>query len=123
MKTIDQVSAEKLRGGFYTPDPLVEVCLDRIEDLMDGGNWRVLEPSAGDGAFLRGLGQSKLRVAAGSVTAIEVDVGEADKARAALDANSFDGEVLVRSAIEWAATSQREYDVTLGNPPWDASRY
>ena len=30
MKQRDEVTDEKLRGGFYSPDPLVDLCLDRI---------------------------------------------------------------------------------------------
>ena len=36
MRTRDEVTAEKLRGGFYSPDPLVDLCLDRIASLTRG---------------------------------------------------------------------------------------
>ncbi len=57
MKAIDVMSAEKLRGGFYSPPTLVRACLDRIAALRSGDAkpLRVFEPSAGDGAFIRGL--------------------------------------------------------------------
>ena len=118
MKTIDQVSADKLRGGFYTPEPLVRACLDRIDDLGDRTPLRILEPSAGAGAFLRGLGQGPLAAQAAHVTAIEPNVDEAAKARASLAEQPFDGRVVVGSAIAWAAAASDEFDAAVGNPPF-----
>ena len=61
MKTSREVTPDKLRGGFYSPDSLVRVCLDRAQALLTGdGPVRVLEPSAGDGAFLAGLAKHPL---------------------------------------------------------------
>lgn len=49
MKTREAVSQEKLRGGFYSPDVLVDLCLDRSSELLHGvDDLRVLEPAAGD---------------------------------------------------------------------------
>jgi adenine-specific DNA-methyltransferase len=118
VKTARQVSAEKLRGGFYTPDRLVDVCYARIADHIDGPGLRLLEPSAGDGAFVRGLGRSPVRSAVGAVTAIEPMEIEAEKARQALADGSAVGEVLPTSAIAWAAGTEAQYDVAVGNPPF-----
>ena len=72
----------KARGAFYTP-PAVAAFLARwaVRTSED----RVLEPSAGDGAFLRALrdrfhdlGQDDI---AGRILAIERETAEADKAR------------------------------------------
>jgi adenine-specific DNA-methyltransferase len=119
MRTAGQVSAEKLRGGFYTPDPLVDLCLARVAALVGGGGGlRLLEPSAGDGAFLRGLRRSSLRGAVGSVLAIEPLEIEAEKARRALADGPAPGEVLTGSVIAWAAATEAECDVAVGNPPF-----
>ena len=60
MRVASDVSEEKLRGGFYTPDALVQRCWNRIDALTNGRRGlRVLEPSVGDGAFLRGLRDRK----------------------------------------------------------------
>src|ERR1700745_2374320 len=46
MKTVDQISSDKLRGGFYSPAQLVRTCLDRIEALSDiRTSLRIIEPS------------------------------------------------------------------------------
>lgn len=119
MRTRAEVTAEKLRGGFYTPDRLVDLCLERIAGLTrDRTTLRVLEPSVGDGAFIRGLERSSLAATVGRVTAIELSAGEAAKADAALSASPFGGDVRIGSAIEWAVATQEQFDVAVGNPPY-----
>lgn len=113
MRTISEVTADKLRGGFYTPAPLVDFVLRRLAPggLADGA--RLLEPSAGDGAFLRGLsrlGQSP------SVTAVELVPEEATKARAELRRSGLTGTVVTGSALSW--TGRGEYDAAIGNLPF-----
>ena len=49
MLTKDAVSDEKLRGGFYSPDLLVDLSLGRIDALAQGrSDLRLFEPSIGD---------------------------------------------------------------------------
>jgi len=55
VKTRAEVTPEKLRGGFYTPPPLVSACLERVRERLPEGELRLLEPSAGDGAFVLSL--------------------------------------------------------------------
>src|SRR5437868_2215076 len=74
LKFIGEVDAQKLRGGFYTPDPVVDDCLRRVTTLLNGTrNVTLLEPAAGDGAFVRGLARlptaSRLRKA--KITCVE----------------------------------------------------
>ena len=75
MRLMTDVDPTKLRGGFYTPESVVRFCMDRIRSGADGG-LRVLEPSSGDGAFIRGLGSSSF-AAHIDVTAVELIPGEA----------------------------------------------
>jgi len=119
MKTRDEVAAEKLRGGFYTPDDLVDLCLTRIVTLTKGRrSLRVLEPSAGNGAFIRGLARSHLRAHVKDITALELIQAEAAKCRRVLAGLDLPGSVETGSAIHWAATTDAEFDVACGNPPF-----
>jgi adenine-specific DNA-methyltransferase len=120
VKTIDVISAEKLRGGFYSPPTLVHACLDRISALSSGNSapLRVFEPSAGDGAFLRGLAGHALSGRVKEVTAVELNPTEAAKCRLALAAAAFAGTVLTGSVLNGARPAPGEYDVAVGNPPF-----
>lgn len=119
MKTRDDVTAEKLRGGFYTPDTLVDFCLSRVATLTRGRNsLRLLEPSVGDGAFLRGLKRSALADRTIWIEGVELFETEASKSRAELETARLAGHVHAMSAIEWAATTDEAFDVAVGNPPF-----
>ena len=53
MRLIKNATKEKLRGGFYTPEPIASFILKWAmegEDSLD-----ILEPSCGDGIFLEQL--------------------------------------------------------------------
>lgn len=119
MKTAGQLTAGKLRGGFYSPPGLVRVCLDRIAALIPGQEaLRLLEPSAGDGAFIRGLAGHPLAARTGHLTAVEVDAAEAAKCRSALAQAPFTGEVIGASVLNGARALLGRYHAAAGNPPF-----
>lgn len=118
MKTSDEVSADKLRGGFYSPDALVDVCLDRVLELLNGrGDATLLEPSAGDGGFLRGLARHQVGRQVREVTAVELLAGEAQKAESVLRASGLAGSVAAASVLDPAVLAVR-HDIAVGNPPF-----
>ena len=121
MKFIDQVSADKLRGGFYTPAALVHACYQRIAELLpSGSDLRILEPSAGDGAFIRHRSASKIakRLADAHITCIELNQREAAKCREAIESAGIIGRVINTNFFNWARAANDEFDAVLGNPPF-----
>lgn len=120
MRTRDEVSAAKLRGGFYSPEPLVDLCLERIAILSKRRRTlRVLEPSAGDGAFIRGLRRnSHVLAKTAFVRAVEILPTEAAKCSNELTVGDLPGDVVRSSAIAWAAVSEEQFDIAVGNPPF-----
>ena len=108
-------SAQKIRGGYYTPRALADyLCQWAIRSPSD----RVLEPSCGDGSFLTSA--SSMLGGGGSLTAIEVVPQEIEKAK-----RSING---VSAAVDWrcgsffdlaaALLEGERFDVALGNPPF-----
>jgi adenine-specific DNA-methyltransferase len=119
VKTADQVSGDKLRGGFYTPVELVRVCLDRLDALTSGREGlSVLEPSAGDGAFIRGLARHRVSSRVAEVMAIERVAAEAAKCFAGASPVPFDLNVVTGSALDHEHWEQPRYDAAIGNPPF-----
>jgi hypothetical protein len=118
MKTSTEVSSDKLRGGFYTPSSLVDICLDRAFELVGGRqHLTVLEPSAGDGGFIRGLARHALRGQVDSVLAVELIPEEAGKATSSLAESPFSGRVATGSILDPLILAT-EADVAVGNPPF-----
>ena len=78
MQLIKEASDEKLRGGFYTPEPIASFILK----WAFNGNKEldILEPSCGDGVFLKEIQKENYEY--NSVTAIEFDEVEAEKSEA-----------------------------------------
>ena len=119
MRTAERVSADKLRGGFYSPASLVRACLDRVSALAGGQDGlRVLEPSAGDGAFVRGLAGHEMARRVAGLTAVEINAAEAASCQAVLDAAPFGGAVIPGSVLGTARPRPGRYDIAVGNPPF-----
>lgn len=119
MRSRDEVTEEKLRGGFYSPDVLVDLCLERAaQALGDRSDVRVLEPSAGDGAFLRGLARSPLCKRVKHVEAVELVDSEAAKTQVTFTETGLPGRVVHENVMCWAESEPGGFDLALANPPF-----
>lgn len=120
MKLRHETSARKLRGGYYTPDPLVDWCLDRVAAVASSSPRRWLEPAAGDGAFIRGLARRQPggRIGAGELDAIELDPAEAAVCEGVLRQSGISGRVVNDTFFAWASSQQPCFDAVVGNPPY-----
>ena len=59
MKLISEATSEKLRGGFYTPEPIAEFVLRW--GINGSSDFDILEPSCGDGVFLEQLQKNSFK--------------------------------------------------------------
>jgi adenine-specific DNA methylase len=121
MKLIESISSNKLRGGYYTSDSLVDWTLQRVLSLANGEHldaW--LEPSAGDGAFIRGLNRlaANSQVSNCQIKAIELIPAEAAKCSLALSQSMLSGSIVNGSFFDWALKSDEQFDALVGNPPY-----
>jgi adenine-specific DNA-methyltransferase len=121
MKFIKDVSADKLRGGFYTPERLVLECYRRLGKIAGHRNsLHILEPSSGDGAFIRGakIAISRGCLKAPTFTCVELIEEEACKCSNALEDNNLEGSVVNGSFFSWAKGRLPVFDALVGNPPF-----
>lgn len=116
-------SATKLRGGYYTDQGLATYLLRWALEIRPQ---RLLEPSVGDGAFLRALSRIP-HESLERVMAFEVVPEEAAKARAtagaALDTTV---DVQARDFLGWFLTQAMrgpQFDAAVGNPPFIRYQY
>lgn len=114
------ISAQKLRGGYYTPIKLAEYLSSwAIKD----NDCRILEPSSGDGNFV----VASIKVAKEynrkiSVVAVELEKEEILKAQKRVE------RIVNNEEITWVCedffiaydtlTNNEKFDVVLGNPPF-----
>ncbi len=111
MKLITEASAEKLRGGFYTPEPIAEFVLRW--GINGSKDFDILEPSCGDGVFLEQLAKNKFKY--NSITAIEFDEIEAAKA----DKISLKNKQVINADFHtYCNNTHKRFDLVVGNPPY-----
>lgn len=119
------LEAAKLRGGYYTSAEVAAwLCSWAIQSKTD----RVLEPSCGDGAFLRAavhryieLGARKSSIS-NRLVAVEVNEVEAELARTSLsEIVGENGGTIVETSdfFAWMSTNNHHaFDAVVGNPPF-----
>lgn len=116
---------DKLRGGYYTSQEVASwLCAWAIRSAND----RVLEPSCGNGSFLRAavaryeqLGARSTAIAS-RMTGIEIIAAEADRAREALrERLGARGDKVVETCdffSWWQVNAEPTFDAVIGNPPF-----
>ena len=116
MQLIKKASKEKLRGGFYTPEPIASFILK----WAFNGNTEldILEPSCGDGVFLEEIQKGNYRY--NSVTAIEFDEIEAIKSKEI----GLDKSKIINSDFhDFCINTKQKFDLVIGNPPYIRYQY
>ncbi|WP_394581224.1 Eco57I restriction-modification methylase domain-containing protein [Cytobacillus firmus] len=122
MKLLSDISAQKLRGGYYTPKELCDFVIEWA--FLDGSKANILEPSCGDGAFLESLSKSRFNDQFNNCFAIELIDEEAGKAREKVNNNP---KIQVVNSdffheFQWKLRNQK-FDLIIGNPPYIRYQY
>ncbi|WP_329763264.1 N-6 DNA methylase [Stenotrophomonas geniculata] len=124
MNFIENETAQKLRGGYYTPDDLAAFLCEWVLEIEPK---RVLEPSCGDGVFLGAL-RKVGAVEDLDITAIELDEVEAAKAKRRVEEIGLKaGKVHSTDFLSWAldntGKAEGTFDAVIGNPPFVRYQY
>ncbi len=124
MNFIGNETAQKLRGGYYTP-PDLAVFLARW--VKETGVKSILEPSCGDGVVFHALARVQGFETA-SIVAFELDSAEAGKARGcARDAGLRGAKIHAEDFLLWAIAQLGDdgvrFDAVIGNPPFVRYQY
>src|SRR3989338_5705431 len=110
MNMIENASKEKLRGGFYTPEPIANFILRWA--VNGNKDCDVLEPSCGDGVFLKQIKENNFEYK--SIKAIELDPIEADKARKIKLPKT---KIINQDFYVYFNSTSDKFDLVVGNPP------
>ena len=115
-------SATKLRGGYYTPP---EVARFLLRWALLGNPRRVLEPSCGDGAFIRAARTIDHRPF--ELLGVEILEEEAAKSRAAAERDDcLRAQILNEDFLAWSLPRLNEgggFGAVVGNPPYIRYQY
>lgn len=124
MNFIENETAQKLRGGYYTPHDLAVFLARWVKEISPK---RILEPSCGDGAFFEALGQVG-SFGKTEVMAFELEPDEAAKAQArakavGLTSTNVRSEDFLQWAINHFDDEREKFDAIIGNPPFVRYQY
>jgi adenine-specific DNA-methyltransferase len=105
---------KKQTGSYYTPSYLAEFMSKRVLQHFGGRNkLSLLEPSVGDGSFLKGINQlSNNNIYRG--IALDINQEELNKAEEICDLESL--EFINQDFLDFK--SKKQYSIILGNPPY-----
>ncbi len=116
MQLIKEATKEKLRGGFYTPEPIASFILK----WAFNGNKAldILEPSCGDGVFLEEIKKGNYQY--NSVTGIELEKEEAKKSKR-IGLNKAN--IINSDFHAYCMDTDQRFDLIIGNPPYIRYQY
>lgn len=116
MQLIEDASAQKLRGAYYTPPTIASFILHwGINGSTDAD---ILEPSCGDGVFLEQMATEHMLFH--HATAVEYEAVEAEKARAI---GLHDSEVINSDFHRFCLDTEQRFNLVVGNPPFIRYQY
>jgi adenine-specific DNA methylase len=116
MLLIEDASAQKLRGAYYTPPAIASFILHwGINGSTDAD---ILEPSCGDGVFLEQIARENMLFH--HATAVEYEAAEAEKARAI---GLHDSEVINADFHRFCLDTEQRFNLVVGNPPFIRYQY
>ena len=111
-------SSQKLRGGYYTPK---ELALFLSEWVSKNNPNKILEPSFGDGVFLKAM--SKFLEKKSVIEGIELDLNEFLKVK---EKNISNVSVINDDFLSWYLNNPNKnnsFDAVIGNPPFIRYQY
>lgn len=116
MQLIKNATKEKLRGGFYTPSNIADFMLRWA--FNGGKELDVLEPSCGDGVFLKEI--QKCGYHYKSITAVEFEKKEANKSK---NLGLINSEIINSDFHDFCINTKKRFDLVVGNPPYIRYQY
>jgi adenine-specific DNA methylase len=112
-------SAQKLRGGYYTPQDLAEFLVRWVKEIKPT---KILEPSCGDGVFFSAI-NTVGGMKRADILGFELDKAEAAKSRKKLEKGTVKSEDFLGWAAAHLADPDARFDAVIGNPPFVRYQY
>lgn len=107
----------KLTGSFYTPKIIADFLVDYLSNKLNGKDLTVLEPSSGDGIFVKAIFNHKVLLAKiRKVIAVEREEKELEKVRAITKSKTLT--TIHSDFLEFQNKNNQKFNLVIGNPPY-----
>jgi len=109
------MSIQKSKGAYYTSPQMVRLLKSRIEDILENKNdLIILEPSAGEGAFIKEIIEHPCFSQKWHIDAVDID----HRAISLLQKSYPHVYCYNEDFIDYSVDCVRRYDLIIGNPPY-----
>lgn len=135
MKLKEDASEEKLHGRYFTPEPIADYVTDWVMD-QEGAIGNILEPSVGDGVFIKSIHRHIDVWENANMISIEINEDVSKAAAGRYEQLEWkkgwerkigeSGKVIINDDFYKAYKSglcQNRYHAILGNPPYIRYQY
>lgn len=109
------MSTQKSKGAYYTSPEMVRFLKNRIEEIFaTQKSLTILEPSAGEGAFIKEIVEHPCFSKKWHIDAVDID----PQALSLLQKNYPQVQCYNEDFIDYSSNCIRQYDLIIGNPPY-----
>lgn len=118
------MSLKKQTGSYYTPTHIANFIVKRVFNKSEENRLTILEPSAGDGEFIRALSNNILcsDIKVEKILAVEISETESNKIKKNINLDELD--VVHADFLDFQTGLQDcSFDLVIGNPPYVKRNY
>lgn len=109
----------RLTGAVYTPDAVANALSSLVLSFLPNENLHILEPSVGDGAFLRAFNGKTNSL---NITAVDIDEEVVKNLRDSVHSSfnniKFYSMNFINFSCDKIKNEESNYDLVIGNPPF-----
>lgn len=104
-------------GSFYTPKIIADFLVDYLSKKTNGEKLRVLEPSSGDGIFIKSIYNHKKFIEnIKKVVAVEREEIELEKVKTISKSKTL--KTIHSDFLDFQNGNKQKFDLVIGNPPY-----
>lgn len=108
---------KKITGSFYTPKIIADFLVDYLSSKLKGKYLSILEPSSGDGIFVKAIfNHNVLSAKIRKVIAVEREEAELEKVRGITKSKTL--KTIHSDFLEFQNNNNQKFNLVIGNPPY-----
>jgi adenine-specific DNA-methyltransferase len=117
----EKVEDKKRKGSFYTPKVIADFLVDHLSKKLNGLDFNILEPSAGDGIFVKSIYEHPL-FANNIKKFVAIEREKSEIGKILKIPNSINLKPVHADFLEYQNLNKSQFDLVIGNPPYIRKR-